>query len=79
MRDFHSRPHTWYASGRRGGVSEAPTSGESDEIIARYVNQAREYAALLGLAKQHYSSVMRCSAVPARVRWGTDGSWRECL
>ena len=48
----HSRPHTWYASSKRAGVTEAPTSGDSDEIIARFVNQATENAMSLGLDGQ---------------------------
>jgi len=48
----HSRPHTWYASGRRVGVREAPTSGDSDEIIARFLKQSAAASALVGLEGQ---------------------------
>ena len=37
----HSKPHTWYTSGKGGaGVYDSATSGDSDEIIARFVNAA---------------------------------------
>lgn len=49
----HSKAHTWYVSaGKRAGVVEQTTNGDSDEIVARFVNQATENAALIGLEGQ---------------------------
>ena len=48
----HSRPHTWYHSGKRGGVTESATSGDSDEIAARFINASDAGAALVGLEGQ---------------------------
>ena len=45
----HSKPHTWYMSGKSAGVHESATSGDSDEIIARFVNASDASAALSGL------------------------------
>jgi len=48
----HSRPHTWYFSPRRGGVIEQPASTDSEEIIARFLNEADAEAAKLDLDGQ---------------------------
>ena len=49
----HSRPHTWYQSSRRGGVTEAAADKtESEEIVQRFAQASRESAALLGLDGQ---------------------------
>ena len=48
----HSKAHTWYMSGKRAGVMESVPSGDTEEIISRYVNQATVNAASLGLEDQ---------------------------
>ena len=49
----HSKPHTWYvSSSRRAGVHEAPVHGDSEEVVRRFVMQANEQQALLGLDGQ---------------------------
>ena len=49
----HSKPHTWYTSGKGGaGVYDSATSGDSDEIIAKLVRASEESAAMTGLEGQ---------------------------
>ena len=69
----HSKPHTWYISGRSAGVHESATSGDSDEIIARLVNASDATAAMIGLEGQvdivaYYASTTKPAGVNGRPR-----------
>ena len=49
----HSKPHTFYlSSSKSAGVTEGQTDGDSERIIAQFVNKADKEAALLGLEGQ---------------------------